>query len=73
MASDDIKHMAWSVVAEHMTRGENDPAKMVAAGIQRERDRWTAGGHIDVYVQDNDVTDEERLFDPCRPDRNRRH
>lgn len=40
MASDDINWMAWFVVAEQMTRGEKDAAKMVAAGIRLERRRW---------------------------------
>ncbi|WP_156466880.1 hypothetical protein [Rhizobium sp. Leaf384] len=53
MASDDIKQLAWAIVAEHMTRGEKDPAKMVEDGIRRERHRWT-GDHNESTLHESD-------------------
>lgn len=63
MASDDIFQTAWAIVAEHMTRGETDPTKMVADGIQRERDRWHSSRQNTVSICADDARHEECLVD----------
>ncbi|NHT75208.1 hypothetical protein [Ferranicluibacter rubi] len=71
MASDDIWRMAWTIVAEHMTRGETDPTKMVADGIQRERDSWHRARQNTVSICGEEARHEECLVDRHRLSGNR--
>lgn len=59
MASDDIWRTAWAIVAEHMTRGDTDPTKMVADGIQRERNSWLAARQNTVSICGEEARHEE--------------
>lgn len=71
MVSDDILRTAWAIVAEHMTRGESDPTKMVAEGIRRERDSWHRARQNTVAICVEDTRHEECLVDRNRLGRNR--
>ncbi|WP_421423212.1 hypothetical protein [Agrobacterium rosae] len=37
---EELKLMAWVIVAKHLTRGEKDITKIVADAIWQERHRW---------------------------------
>ncbi|KQS63361.1 hypothetical protein ASG39_15865 [Rhizobium sp. Leaf371] len=63
MASDDIWRTAWAIVAEHMTRGETDPTKMVADGIRRERAGWLAARDTAIVIRTAEPRHDERHAD----------
>ncbi|KQR73493.1 hypothetical protein ASG25_01265 [Rhizobium sp. Leaf384] len=69
MASDDIWRTAWAIVAEHMTRGETDPTKMVADGIRRERAHWLGTGNLGIHVPEADHAQDKAAQDDLTIDR----